>query len=171
MLVLSVDVGLVKPGFVLLDSTPEGVKISVYRNLTFKNITESVPVLNHLSNKELDHVIIEHQSFGKNTNFASFLHGFFLAKNISVIFKQPFASLRHNKEKKTRSEKKQFSVDFTNDILEKSGLSTRFCQNNSDFCDAINIGLSFLFSLKKSNYLSVNIKILSIIFIDINVEK
>lgn len=168
MIVLSIDVGLVKPGFVLLDSSTEGVSISVYNNLTFKNMSGAVPVLDFLSKKKLDFVVIEFQSFGKNVSFAYFLQGFFLAKNINVIFKQPFACLRHNKEKKTRSVKKQFSVDYTNKLLEISGLPLRFKQEESDFCDAINVGLSFIFKLKKRNYLSMDIKILKLLFIEIN---
>lgn len=152
MKLLSIDVGFVNPGIVLLSKNKqEKVSITVYNDLRFKKPLDILPYLRYFISKNIDLVIIEQQHISKNISLMSFIYGFFAAYRIEVLIKQPFAHLRENKEIKTRTAKKQFAINFVNQIMLNSDFDENFKSKDCDICDALSLGLTYLYKINKKN--------------------
>lgn len=143
--ILSIDVGCVKPGFVILETT--GLEISIISyDLRFDKDVDRIAILNYFISKNIDMVIIEKQSqVVINVGVMNYIHGFFDAKGVPVVICNPFAHIRKDKSDKSRAAKKSFSVTVFNDILINSDLEDKVLKKSeSDIADAINIGLLYL---------------------------
>lgn len=96
----------------------------------------------------------------RNTSLMQFIHGYCLGKGMKVIIKRPISYLREKgSEESRRSCKKAFSVNYINNILKNNNMTKRYLIKESDICDAINIGLTFIYSITKKNMNNIDIKI------------
>lgn len=149
MKILSIDVGLINPGFVILDKDKEGISIIIYSEIRFQKIIESKDFLNYLISQNLDLVLIENQnkmSYSSNSHTMGYIQGFFESRGIDVKIVAPIANLRIDKTDKRRCVKKNFSVDLANKLL-----NTNFKSSDSDLTDAINLGLLHFHKLESNN--------------------
>lgn len=142
------------PGFVIIEKEDNDLNIYLYQDISFKKISDSIPFLNILISQNLDLVIIEKQnSFNKsvNTHTMGYLQGFFEAKNIEVKIMNPISLIRENKNDKSRSAKKQFSIDLANKLIKFNPTI-----KDSDTADAVNIALLYLHKEQSSKNNSKN---------------
>lgn len=152
MLILSIDIGYTSPSFVTINYKEDIVRdIIIYDNISYKNYLDSVIYLKYFISKKPDLVLIENQHTNKNISLMKFFEGYFMGSGINVILRRPIAHLRQNKEIKTRSVKKRFSVELFNLICSKQNLDIKFKCSESDICDAINLSLYYIYGLKKKN--------------------
>jgi hypothetical protein len=159
---LCFDIGFVKPGVVLIlkNIEDESLNIEVFENIKFITNTDSISILEYFFSQKIDLVILEQQMTLRNTSLMQFIHGYCLGKGISVIIKRPISYLREKEEKVIRrSDKKAFSVNYVNNILKKNNMEKRYLIKESDVCDAINIGLSYIYGITKKNMYNIDIKI------------
>lgn len=157
MKILSIDVGLVSPSFVILEKDNEEICIFIYSGISFQKITDSKVFLNYLISQNLDLVLIEQQnsmSGSTNSHTMGFLQGFFESKDIEVKIVAPIANLRKDKTDKRRSTKKKFSIDLANRLLNLE--KDKFQAKDSDISDAINMGLLYFHKEKSKEYTSKN---------------
>lgn len=160
---LCIDIGFINPGIALLimNKKTKRLNIRVYEDVKFNSVTDSEYILNYFFSQKIDTVILEQQLVSKNIALMQFMHGYSLGKGIKVIIKRPISFLRikNEGEKVTRSIKKNFSISYLNNTLEKNSIDKRYSSKDSDICDAINLGLSYFYSLNKKNINNVEILI------------
>lgn len=163
---LCFDIGYVKPGVVLITQNMENqkLKIEVFDNIQFKTNLNCVCILDYFFSQKITAVIIEQQITMKNVSLMQFIHGYSLGKGIDVVIKRPMASLRTKIKDETisRSIKKGFSVNYLNNLLLNNKIKKKYLLRDSDICDAINLGLMYIYDLNKKNINTVEIKIDSI---------
>ncbi|AKS26404.1 putative Holliday junction resolvase [Diachasmimorpha longicaudata entomopoxvirus] len=147
--ILSIDVGLVKPGFIILRclKAPEEnqepiVELEILNPPSCKTIEEMVPFLKSLP--VFDEIIIEKQHMLKNVATMRFLQGFFVSKGTKVSL-VPAASLNFKNRGVTRAEKKALSVKFANNLMIINHIDHKFLAQDSDITDAIVIGAKVLY--------------------------
>lgn len=164
---LCIDIGFVKPGFVLISKNKinNSINIEIYENIKFNTIKDSIFILDYFFSQKVNTVILEQQIINKNISLMQFIHGYSLGKGVDVVIKRPFSYLRNKvvDEIITRTIKKQYSVNFFNNILKRNNIEKEYKLKDSDICDAINIGLLYIYSLNKKNIDVVIIKINKII--------
>lgn len=154
---LSIDIGFKNPSFVIIDHDESLNFISnifIYKNINIQKIEEISFFLNYFISKKINKVIIEKQFIGKNINLMYFIYGYFNAKKIEVIIKNPIAyllNINKNNLINSRKIKKTFSVDLLNNIFKKNNIDYKFSYKFNDICDSINICLHYLFNKTKKN--------------------
>lgn len=159
---LCFDIGFVKPGVVLILKNIEdkSLSIEVYENIKFTNNTDSISILDYFFSQKINLVVLEQQMTLRNTSLMQFIHGYCLGKGVKVVIKRPISYLRERvKSEAKRCDKKAFSVNYVNNILKNNSMEKRYLIKESDVCDAINIGLSYIYSITKKNMYDIDIKI------------
>lgn len=169
MKILSIDIGYQNPGIVIIERNKENVKLKIYQKIKFNVVKDSIPYLDYFFSQKIDYVVVEKQISPKNISLMQFINGYCSAKNIKVIIKNPISTLRPKVEKVSRSEKKKFSVLLLNEYIYNSDLEKKFLMKDSDICDAVNIGISFLYDLKKGDLKKDLIKITEIKTVQIHI--
>lgn len=174
---MSIDIGFKNPSFIIINYEENKNYIDnifIYKNIIINNVKDISFFLNYFISKKINKVIIEKQFMGRNINLMYYIYGYFNAKNIEVIIKNPIACLLNkNKDKEsTRKIKKTFSVDTLNKILKQNNLNHNFSYTENDICDAVNICLNYLYSKynkkNKENFLNnFSIKILNLNFVSL----
>lgn len=163
---LCFDIGYVKPGIVLITQNVKNqiLKIEVFDNIQFKTNLNCVSILDYFFSQKINCVIIEQQITMKNVSLMQFIHGYSLGKGIDVVIKRPMASLRTKIENEnvSRSVKKGFSVNYLNNLLLDNKIKKKYLLRDSDICDAINLGLMYIYDLNKKNINNTEIKIATI---------
>ncbi len=145
MKILSIDVGLIKPGFSIIDVEDNNVSIKIFNGISFKNLSEVPLILDYfLSNNIISKVLIERQHSEKNKNVMYFFQGYFAAKQIEVVIRSPIGYIRPDKKDKRRSTIKGFSVDSLNDIFKRNDINFKLLKKNCDDADAINMALLYI---------------------------
>lgn len=170
-IILSIDIGYVKPVFVLSYYNDNCFdKILIFNNFKFKYYTDSIKYLKYFFSLKPTKVLIEKQFiYSRNVSLMTFIHGFYVACNIPVIIVDPISKIRPDKTKSTRTIRKQFSVNIINKILQTQNYDYNFKLKDNDICDALNIVLYNKFNDK--DYIEkYNIPINDIMFVSLKLK-
>lgn len=174
---MSIDIGFKNPSFIIINYEENKKYIEdifIYKNIIINNVKDISFFLNYFISKKINKVIMEKQFMGKNINLMYYIYGYFNAKNIDVIIKNPIACLLNKcKDKETtRKIKKTFSVDTLNKFLKQNNFDHTFSYKENDICDSINICLNYLYTnyhqKKKETFINnFSIKILNLKFVSL----
>lgn len=167
--ILSIDIGYKNPSYVLsYYNNNIFKKIIIFKNIKYSKYEECLKYLEYFFSLKIDEVIVEKQYlYSKNLCLMSYIHGFFSAKEIPVFIVNPISIIRPNKQIKSRSVRKNFSVNIINEILINQNLNYKFLCKDNDICDALNLAFYHICNKKKDYMLDFNKRIKKIIFIEL----